>query len=297
MTLRSTCAIVLKVADHGESDELVTCYSRELGRITGLAKGAKRSARRFVNKLEEFSLLQLLCRPPRSASGLYFIGEAELLRAHLSLRTVYPRYVAAAFLCELTLRFTRDNDPDQRIFALLQWALDALDRGEAVAKTAALFHLLLLDAAGYRPELLRVWPLRPGRRPGPELPAAPGQRIAALQRLPAEPRRPGQPAVGADPEVSRPGPTRRSGATQSTADAGPRRRRSPRGPAPLHPVPAAAGHPLLEEPARPRRRVVCPAPGCVPRAWHGKCLKTGEPLPPAVCRAGDKALDAPGELL
>ncbi len=155
MTLRSTCAIVLKVADHGESDELVTCYSRELGRITCLAKGAKRSARRFVNKLEEFSLLQLLCRPPRSASGLYFIGEAELLRAHLSLRTVYPRYVAAAFLCELTLRFTRDNDPDQRIFALLKWALDALDRGEAVAKTAALFHLLLLDAAGYRPELLQ----------------------------------------------------------------------------------------------------------------------------------------------
>ena len=195
MTLRSTCAIVLKVADHGESDELVTCYSRELGRITGLAKGAKRSARRFVNKLEEFSLLQLLCRPPRSASGLYFIGEAELLRAHLSLRTVYPRYVAAAFLCELTLRFTRDNDPDQRIFALLQWALDALDRGEAAAKTAALFHLLLLDATGYRPELHRCGhcgqPVGPGRSflllPGTgsllcsvcqPSPAAPGSRLS-----------------------------------------------------------------------------------------------------------------------
>lgn len=153
MTVRSTCAIVLKVADHGEADELVTCYSRELGRVTGLANGAKKSTRRFVNKLEEFSLLQLFCRPPRSASGLYIIAEAELLRAHLSLRTVYPRYVAAAYLCELTLRFTRDNDPDKRIFTLLLWALNSLDQGEAVAKTAALFHLLLLDAAGYRPEL------------------------------------------------------------------------------------------------------------------------------------------------
>ena len=100
MTLQSTCAIVLKVAEHGEADKLVTCYSRELGRITGLAKGAKRSARRFVNKLEEFSLLQLFYRPPRSPSGLTFIGEAELLRAHLSLRTVYPRYVVAAYLGE-----------------------------------------------------------------------------------------------------------------------------------------------------------------------------------------------------
>lgn len=195
MTLQSTCAIVLKVAEHGEADKLVTCYSRELGRITGLAKGAKRSARRFVNKLEEFSLLQLFYRSPRSPSGLTFIGEAELLRAHLSLRTVYPRYVAAAYLGELTLRFTRDNDPDRRIFSLLQWALDALDRGEAAAKTAALFHLRLLDATGYRPELHRCGhcgqPVGPGRSflllPGTgsllcsvcqPSPAAPGSRLS-----------------------------------------------------------------------------------------------------------------------
>lgn len=155
MTLRRTCGIVLRVADQGESDELVTVYSRELGRVTGIAKGAKRSARRFVNKLEEFSLLLLFLRPPRGPSGLSLIAEAELLRAHLSLRTVYPRYVAATYLGELTLRFTRENDPDHRIFTLLQWGLDALDRGEVPVRIAALFHLLLLDAAGYRPELNR----------------------------------------------------------------------------------------------------------------------------------------------
>lgn len=153
MTLRTTCGIVLRIAAHHESDKLVNLYSRELGRISGIAKGAMNSTHRFVNKLEAFSLLHIGYRSPRAQTGLIFLAEADLLRSHLALRLDYRRYVAAMYLCELTLRFTRENDPDARIFALLQWALASLDHEAPPLKTAAIFHLLLLSHAGYHPDL------------------------------------------------------------------------------------------------------------------------------------------------
>lgn len=155
MTLRTTRGIVLHIAAHRESDKLVSLYSRELGRVTGIAKGAMNSARRFVNKLEAFSLLQVGYRPPRGQAGLLFLAEADLLRSHLALRQDYRRYVAAMYLCELILRFTRESDPDPGLFALLQWALVSLDQDAPPLKTTALFHLLLLSHAGYRPDLSR----------------------------------------------------------------------------------------------------------------------------------------------
>lgn len=155
MIVRSTCGIILKISEHGESDKLVTLYSKDIGRVTGIAKGAKKSKRRFVNKLEEFSRLRFFYSPPRGFSGLLLISEAELLCANLSLRKDYRRYISATYISELTLRFTRDNDPDLQIYALLKWAFSSLEGNEEPQKIAVLFHLQLLAAVGYRPELNR----------------------------------------------------------------------------------------------------------------------------------------------
>ena len=149
-----TRGIVLQVADYGEADKIVTFFSPDLGRVTGIAKGAKRSLKRFVNKLEEFSLLQLLYRPARG-DGLLFLSEAELENAYLAIRTHYDRYVVAMYAGELTLRFTREHDPDPEIYTLLAWTMHELAEGRDPLGVAALFHLRLLGAAGYEPQLDR----------------------------------------------------------------------------------------------------------------------------------------------
>jgi DNA repair protein RecO (recombination protein O) len=146
--------IVLKVTGHGESDKIVTFYSPDLGRTAGIAKGAKRSKQRFVNKLEEFSLLDITYRPSRTG-GLLFLSRAELKNPFLSLRTLYRRYIVAVLACELIIRFTGEHDSDPEIFSLLLWHLDAVDRGMPPLAATALFHLRLLGACGYRPELSR----------------------------------------------------------------------------------------------------------------------------------------------
>lgn len=166
MNLRTTCGIVLRIVGHGESDKLVTFYSPDLGRVTGIAKGARKSKRRFVNKLEEFTLLQLDYRLPRRQTGLLLISEAEVLTAHLILRTDFRRYAAAMYICELLIRFTRDNDPDPKLFALLRWALASLHRAKNPLKIVLLAHLHLLEVAGYRPDLHRCASCRQAVVPG-----------------------------------------------------------------------------------------------------------------------------------
>lgn len=153
MNILTTCGIVLCVTGYGESDKLVTLYTPGHGRLAGIAKGAQKSRRRFVNKLEAFSLLQIFYRPPRGTSGLFLISEAELADAHLPLRTDVQRYTSAMYLCELILRFTRENDPDPRLYALFKWAITALNHDKIPAKIVALAHLQLLERVGYRPAL------------------------------------------------------------------------------------------------------------------------------------------------
>ncbi len=167
MISRRTRGIVLSVSDHGESDKLVTFFSPDIGRATGIAKGAKRSKQRFVNKLEPFSLLQIMYRSSRHG-GLLFLREAELENSFFLLRRHYDCFVVAMFACELVLRFTREQDQDQAIFFLLLWALQILESGREPLQVAALFHLRLLGAAGYQPKLDRCGfctkPVLSGRR-------------------------------------------------------------------------------------------------------------------------------------
>jgi DNA repair protein RecO (recombination protein O) len=147
-----TPAVVLKVTDHGESDKIVTFYCPVLGKQTGIAKGAKRSKKRFVNKLEIFSLLDLQYAPS-NRSSLFRIDQAEILHSFPFLRRNYQAYAAAVLLCELILNWTRENDGDSELFGLLVWALDKLDRQQPVSEILILFQIRMFGLLGYRPQL------------------------------------------------------------------------------------------------------------------------------------------------
>ncbi|HIJ90510.1 MAG: DNA repair protein RecO [Desulfobulbaceae bacterium] len=153
MHLQQSLAIVLQVKDHGDSDKIVTVYTLEHGKIVLIAKGAKRSKKRFVNKLELFSLLAIHFATSRHSS-LMRLDQAELLNPFPVLRENYELYVAASLLCELVLHWTKEHDSDEELFRVLVWALERLClAGAAVNRTIIFFHVKMLDIVGYRPDL------------------------------------------------------------------------------------------------------------------------------------------------
>ena len=149
MTTKKMKAVVLKVSDLGESDKIITLYSRQSGKVAGIAKGAKKSKKRFSNKLEIFSLLDVLY-DDRSRSGLVRIVEAELLTPFISLRQKYDRYVSAALACELIYYWSREYDADRNVFNLLLWTLQSIDSGKSARVVQIFFQIKLFTLLGYK---------------------------------------------------------------------------------------------------------------------------------------------------
>ena len=147
-----TDAIVLDCRDQGESDVIVTVFSQSDGRYAAIAKGAKKSLRRFVNKLELFSFLHIVCTK-KAGRSLAFLGEAELHTSFFNLRKNLELYLIASVIREFLLLGIKENEPDERIFRLSLWSLHNLNLLRQPKAVLALFLIRFFDYIGYRPDL------------------------------------------------------------------------------------------------------------------------------------------------
>ncbi len=149
-----TRALVLRTFDQGESDRLVHLFTADQGRVSAIAKGARRSRVRFPGALELFSVLDVrLVDPPRAA--LMRLEGARLVTSYEGLTADLGRYAIGCQLLELLDRLTgeRQSNPD-----LLRFSLGVLETVASETPDRLLAVLMLaktIARLGYRPELLR----------------------------------------------------------------------------------------------------------------------------------------------
>jgi DNA repair protein RecO (recombination protein O) len=148
-----TRALVLRTFDQNESDRLVHLYTEDLGRVSALAKGARRSRRRFPGALELFSLIDVrLVAPPRSA--LMRLEAARPYRSLEGLSDDLLRFAIACHFVELLDRLTGDGEGNPEFFEFASGVLDVL-RTELPDRLLALLILAkTLARLGYRPQLI-----------------------------------------------------------------------------------------------------------------------------------------------
>lgn len=148
-----TQALILNRYDVGESDLLLVMLSPTWGRLTALAKGARRSRKRFVNVLEPFTLLRAHLRGGKGGLSP-FLDQADLLESWEPLRLDPWRFTLASYFAELIEVFSRPRT-GQEVFGLLKEALITLcQEGPSMALKLA-FELKLLEHTGFSPELGR----------------------------------------------------------------------------------------------------------------------------------------------
>ena len=148
-----TRALVLRCYDQRESDRLVHLYTEAQGRVAAVAKGARRSRRRFPGTLEILTLIDTrLADPPRSA--LMRLEGAKLLKPFEGLVNHLGRYAIACQLAELLDRITGEREANPELFHFASGVLDVL-RLEAPDRLLALLVLTkTLARLGYRPLLV-----------------------------------------------------------------------------------------------------------------------------------------------
>ena len=153
MVEERTPAIVLRARVYGESDKIVTFLTRDWGKITGIAKGAKRSQRRFVNVLESFTHVQLRFRPIR-ADELAFIFGCDLLRSFRAPSRDLQRYGFASYLTELIDVMVAGRESGPELYELLLQGLTVLEEQQELPSLfISAFELLLLMHTGYAPNI------------------------------------------------------------------------------------------------------------------------------------------------
>lgn len=145
-------AVVLDSRDYGESDKILTLFCEDIGRLTVIAKGAHRSKKRFVNKLELFSLIMITYS--RSApERMAVINEAELLDSFLPIRYSSAIYHGGSVIRECLLLGTTEGVRDNQLFGLIVWVLQELTQQTNLRQVLCCFLLKLFDYLGYRPIL------------------------------------------------------------------------------------------------------------------------------------------------
>jgi DNA repair protein RecO (recombination protein O) len=147
-----TKAIVLRTVNYGEADRIVTFYTYDFGKLTGIAKGARQSQKRFANILEPISYLHMIFYR-KSRDTMAIIESCDILRHYDSIRSSLEKTLLASYLLDLTNHFTVEDKKGVHLFTLLEDFLSAIEGKPLNDCLPRLFELRLLKLMGYQPAL------------------------------------------------------------------------------------------------------------------------------------------------
>jgi DNA repair protein RecO (recombination protein O) len=155
-TLR-TQALVLRSVDFAEADRILHLLVPEQGRITVIAKHARRSVKRFGGTLDLFNHLDVEIARKRPGV-LSRLDKARLRHSFATLRTDPRRFALGCYLLEILDRQAPEGGREDDMGRLFRFALESLGwlaERRPDLQLQVLHELRTLDALGLRPELRR----------------------------------------------------------------------------------------------------------------------------------------------
>ena len=147
-----TPGLVLRLVPYGESDLVVTLFTAEHGRLSALARGGRRSKRRFAGALGLLVLGQYQLRP-RTRGELWRLETADVAREWTMLAGDLGTFAHASYALDLVRETAPPEQPEPQLLDLLTELFDDLARDGASAARLRRFELTLLGAIGSAPSL------------------------------------------------------------------------------------------------------------------------------------------------
>ena len=154
MPLRESEAIVLRTYPLGEGDRLVSFLSRTLGRMRGVAAGARRTKSRFGSTLEPLSYIRIWFFE-RETRDLVRINQCELLESFMDAQSDYSCGLALAQVSEITEAVLPEREASDAAFRLVLLTARAVKATQKPELPMAYFILWTVKLAGWLPELDR----------------------------------------------------------------------------------------------------------------------------------------------
>ncbi|HVV16247.1 MAG TPA: DNA repair protein RecO [Polyangia bacterium] len=151
MPALSTPAIVLRAVNYGEADRVVTLFGRDIGRVSALARSARKSQVRFAGGLGLGAVGMAALRERPGAEMLTLESFAASSATHVALGTDVARLAHASYAVELVTKLCAPRQAEPAVYDWLAEMLERLAGGTPTAERLRVFELGLLRGLGFQP--------------------------------------------------------------------------------------------------------------------------------------------------
>jgi DNA repair protein RecO (recombination protein O) len=134
----------------GEADKVVVFLTRELGKLRGMAKGARRPKSRFGGSLEVGTEVELTFFEKES-QDLIRVDRCDIVRSNFSNLGEPLVACTLAYFADLVDQFAPEREANPKLYRLMNAAIGALAVGGDPEKTARYYEAWLLRLAGFYP--------------------------------------------------------------------------------------------------------------------------------------------------
>jgi DNA repair protein RecO (recombination protein O) len=153
MSTRKVRGVVLKETAAGESDKSITLLTKELGKISVSARGARKPGSKYLAGTQLFTYSDFVLFD----GGRFFaVTQIDVIEQFYALRTEYEKLCCGMYFAELCDKMLPLGEACPEILYLLLKAFQALQGAQAPSAAllaARIFELKFLQACGYAPEL------------------------------------------------------------------------------------------------------------------------------------------------
>jgi len=152
MSAEKTEAVVIRTVDFSETSSIVTFFTRDFGKLSTLAKGARRKKSPFESALDLLARCRIVFLHKKS-QAMDLLTEAKLERRFRSASTDLERLYAGFYVAEILSALTDQADPFPELYDIAAETIVQLDTDGTVPEILLRFELSALRILGHMPIL------------------------------------------------------------------------------------------------------------------------------------------------
>jgi DNA repair protein RecO (recombination protein O) len=148
--LQKVEGIIIRTNDYGETNKIITVFTRELGKIGLMARGAKKPSSRLSSISQLFTYGYFLVQ---TSKGLGTLQQGESITSMKHIKADIIAMAYASYIVELTDKAMEEKKGNPYLFELLYQTLNYINEGLDIEILTMIYELKMLQVIGLYPHL------------------------------------------------------------------------------------------------------------------------------------------------
>ncbi len=146
--LRTIEGIVVKTQNYGETHKIITIFSKEVGKVSAICRGANKAKSQLSSLAQPFIKANFLIY---ISKGLSTVQQGEIIQSFRSIREDIMKTAYAAYLVELTTMLTEDKKTEKYLYNQLDLTLEWINNEDELMVPLFMLELKLFKRGGFAP--------------------------------------------------------------------------------------------------------------------------------------------------